>query len=256
MYTLTVACQKGGTGKTTTALAIGSELSKLGYRVLFVDTDSQANLTKAELETPFTTGLYDVLTDRKIKATMGIVASRHGYILPSDGRMAQGGKSAPLYGSEPEYRIRKVLQTVSDDFDVAVIDTPPTLGEMTIAALTTSDGVVVPCRADRYSLMGLQDFYATFTTVKDQTTNSKLDLLGVVITAFSGRSALAKDIAEALEQQAKQLKSKVYKPYIRNTIATTEWEYTGYTNGSTAQKDYCVVAEQLAKDMKLKTKRR
>ena len=248
MYTLTVACQKGGTGKSTTALAVGSELSKLGYRVIFVDTDPQANLTKAEFEGTFSNGLYDVLRT-KTKATA--TSCRHGYILPSDERMAQSGRLAPLYGSEPEYRIKRVLQTVAKDFDVAVIDTPPQLSDLTIAALTAANGVIVPCRADRFSLSGLQDFYKTFETVKNHT-NEKAKLLGIVITQYSGRSVLARDIADAFKKQADQYSTKVYEPYIRNTISATEWQYTGYTYGSTAQKDYHEVGVQIAKDMKLR----
>lgn len=250
MYTLTVSCQKGGTGKTTTAVAVGAELSRAGYRVLFVDCDAQANMTKAEIEAPFTVGLYDVLTNRKTKTTDGIVASRNGYILPSDTRMAQGGKLAPLYGSEPEYRIKRALQAVENDFDVCIIDTAPTLGEMTIAALVAADGVIVPVRADRYSLYGLQDFHNTFMTVKEQTTNRAVKLLGVVITQYSGRSSLARDIADAIRDQAKKLKTKVYEPPVRSTISATEWQYTGYTVGSTAQKDYAVIAQQIISDIK------
>lgn len=252
MYTLAVSIQRGGTGKTTTTAGLGSELSKLGYKVLFVDCDAQTNLTKLELETPFSFGLYDVLTDRKIKPQMAVTKCRHGYILPSDGRMGQGGKLAPLYGSAPEYRLRDVLQTLENDFDVCILDVPPTLGEMTIAALVASNGVVVPCRTDRFSLYGLKDFYNTFTTVKKLTTNDKLKLLGVIITQYTGRSAIARDVAEAIEQQAKQLKTKVYKPYVRYTSSAIEWQYVGYTSGSTAQKDYKAVAEQIEKDMKLK----
>ena len=215
MYTLTVSCQKGGTGKTTTAVAVGAELSRAGYRVLFVDCDAQANMTKAEIEAPFT-----------------------------------GGKLAPLYGSEPEYRIKRALQAVENDFDVCIIDTAPTLGEMTIAALVAADGVIVPVRADRYSLYGLQDFHNTFMTVKEQTTNRAVKLLGVVITQYSGRSSLARDIADAIRDQAKKLKTKVYEPPVRSTISATEWQYTGYTVGSTAQKDYAVIAQQIISDIK------
>lgn len=250
MYTITVSCQKGGTGKTTTALAVGAELNKAGYRVLFADCDPQANLTRAELEQPFTAGLYDVLRGTH-KTAAGITAGRNGHILPSDGRMAQGGKLAPLYGAEPEYRLKRALRAVANEYDVAVIDTAPTLGEITVAALIAADGVVVPVRADRYSLYGLQDFYSTFETVREQTTNTRLTLLGIILTDYSGRSTLARDVADAIRAQAGKLKTKVYDPPIRRTIAATEWQYTGYSAGSTAAKDYQEITAQIICDVKL-----
>ena len=252
MYTLTVTCQKGGTGKTTTALAVGAELDKAGYRVLFVDTDQQANLTRTQLEKPFTVGLYDVLTDKKISTAQGITDSRNGHILPSDSRMGQGGKYSPLYGSEPEYRLKNALQAVADQYDVCIIDTPPTLGELTIAALTAADGVIVPTRADRYSVYGVQELYQTFQTVKQQTTNHSVKMLGVVVTQYNGRATLARDVLETLKDQARKLGTKVYEPPIRATIAATEWQYLGYQGTSTAARDYAEITQQLITDMKLK----
>ena len=251
MYVLTISCQKGGTGKTTTALAIGAEIYKAGYRVLFADCDPQANLTRAELEKPFTSGLYDVLRGTH-KTADAIATGRHGDILPSDGRMAQGGKLAALAGAEPEYRLKRALKAVAGDYDVCIIDTPPTLGEFAIAALIAADGVIVPMRADRYSLYGLQDFYSTFQTVRTSTTNSKLKLLGIILTDYSGRSTLVRDVADAIRQQAKAIKTTVYEPPIRHTVSAQEWQYTGHSSGSTAAKDYEEVTAQIIEDIKLK----
>lgn len=252
MYTLTVACQKGGVGKTTTALSIGAELTKAGYRVLFVDADAQANLTRTQLDQPFTTGLYDVLTDRRTATKQGIIEGRNGHILPSDSRMGQGGKYSPLYGESPEYRLKTALQDVSKQYDVCIIDTPPTLGELTIAALTAADGVIVPTRADRYSVYGVQELYQTYQTVKEQTTNSRVKMLGVVVSQYNGRASLARDVLGTLKDQARKLGTKVYDPPIRATVAAVEWQYLGYVGASTAQKDYAEITAQLINDMKLK----
>ena len=252
MYKLSVCCQKGGVGKSTTALALGTELSKAGYSVLFVDTDAQANLTRTQLEEPFTIGLYDVLTDRKIKTMQGIVRGRNGAILPSDSRMGHGGKYAPLYGANPEYRLKTALQEIENEYDIAIIDSPPTLGDMTIAVLTASDGVLVPTRADRYSVYGVQEFYSTFQTVKEQTTNSKIKMLGIIVTAFNGRATLARGVLGTLKEQAHKLGTKLYEPPIRATIAATEWQYIGIQGTSTAQRDYAELTKQLIVDIKLK----
>ena len=229
---------------------MGAELNKAGYRVLFVDCDPQANLTRAELEKPPQFGLYDVLRGTH-KTADAITAGRNGHILPSDGRMAQGGKLAPLHGTEPEYRLKRALRAVADQYDVCIIDTAPTLGELTIAALIAADGVVVPVRADRYSLYGLQDFFSTFQTVREQTTNTNVNLLGIILTDYSGRSTLARDVADAIRQQAKTLKTKVYEPPIRHTVAAVEWQYEGHTAGSTAARDYAEITAQIIKDAKL-----
>ena len=252
MYTLTVTCQKGGTGKTTSCLALGAELTRAGYNVLFVDADPQANLTKTQLDKPFTVGLYDVLSNRKVTTAKGIVKGRNGFVLPSDSRLGQGGKYSPLYGESPEYRLKMALQDVSKQYDVCIIDTPPTLGELTIAALTAADGVIVPTRADRYSVLGLQELWKTIDTIRNETTNARLKILGVIVTQFNGRSVLAREVLKTLNDEAKKLKTKVYEPPIRNTISAQEWQYTGYTTGSTAAKDYAEITKQLITDMKLK----
>lgn len=252
MYTLTVTCQKGGTGKTTSCLALGAELTRAGYNVLFVDADPQANLTKTQLDKPFTVGLYDVLSNYKTATEQGIGKGRNGFILPSDGRLGQGGKYSPLYGKSPEYRIKTALESISKQYDIAIIDTAPSVNELSIAAMTAANGIIIPVRPDRYSLLGLQEVRKTTDTIRSETTNTTLKILGTIVTQFNARSVLAREVLETLRDEAKKLRTKVYDPPIRNTVSAQEWQYTGYTTGSTAAKDYAEITKQLITDMKLK----
>lgn len=246
MYTIVTANQKGGVGKTTTAAAVGASLHSKGLRVLFVDADPQGNLSRMAGAGAGLT-MYDVL---KSGRTVSAAAQRvqYGHIVPSDTRLAEEGI---LTGARREYRIKEALAAVRRDYDVCIIDTPPTLGALTVAALTAGDGVIVPARADRFSVDGLRTFYGTFAAVKEHA-NKNLVLLGVVVTAFNKGTNLNRAVLEALDQQARNLGTKVYSPPIRRTVTAEEWEYTGDILGTpcTAASDYEEVTDQILKDIR------
>lgn len=246
MYTLAVATEKGGTGKTTTAQALGAELFKAGHSVLYVDCDPQGNLTRTLLQEEAQHTLYDVLQGR-VPATGATYKARTGHIIPSE--EALKGKD-PITGQQPAYALKTALEGQRRAYDVCILDCPRSLGQLTIAALTAADGVIVPARPDRYSIDGLQDMARTCSAIR-QSTNKRLQMLGVVITQYNGRVNLNKDILAALEAQAKILHTKVYLPPVRYAAAVTAWQYEGITRCTAAQ-DYEELARQIMADMKLK----
>lgn len=244
MYTLAIAAQKGGTGKSTTCHALGAEFSKAGRSVLLVDADPQGDLSLSVTQEQPQKTLYGVLQGAA-KISDAIYNCAYGGIIAPGDRLKE---KDPIAGREPEQALKRALEAVKKAYDVCIIDTPPQLGLLTITALTAADGVIVPATADRYSLEQLSEFYRTFSGIR-QTTNKTLRLLGVIMTRYNGRVGLYQDILAAMQAQAKVYKTKVYLPPVRATSAVTAWQY-GCVSKSTAQQDYAALAAQILKDIK------
>ena len=159
MITLAAASQKGGVAKTTTNLAIGAKLVEDGARVLYVDLDPQMNLsTTLKAQTAGVLSSLDVLTG---DATVADAAqSIDGYdVVPASRLNGKADDLMPSVGKD--YRLRKALEAVAENYDYAILDTPPALGTLTVNALTAASWVVIPAQADAYSLDGVTDLAAT-----------------------------------------------------------------------------------------------
>lgn len=251
MYTIAVGIQKGGAGKSTSTLALGSCLSRSGYEVLYVDADPQANLTSALLETEPEYTLYDVLKGKKISDA--IITARNGHILTADPRLAELNTDV-----RADLRtLKTALEAVKTAYDVVLIDCPPNLGQMTLYALFAADGVLCPLKPDRFSVDGLQEFYQTYTEVKQTRKEigikGTFTLLGIILTQYNQRVTLNQSIYNMLQKQAEELKTKVYLP-VRRTVTVDNWQYTGdvFAGNSTAVQDYQQIARDLVDDIKLK----
>lgn len=241
MYTIAIANQKGGVSKTTTAAAIAQGLTAAGYKVLAIDADPQANLSDL-LQAQAGKSLFDVIQGAPLSAAIQQTTTS-GYILPSEKALA-----SPKLQLKPT-TLQQILKPAQAFFHVAIIDTPPSLGALTVSALMAADGVLVPTKADKFSLSGLQELYASMKAV-----NPQLPLIGVIVTQYNGRATLNKAVLEALQEQAKIYHSKVLQPPIRRTVAAEEWQYTGtvYGDKSTAGEDYAAIVKQIPKLIKLK----
>ena len=242
-----IANRKGGVGKTATAHALGAGLLRRGYRVLFVDLDSQCNLTDAlglseeELEA----SSLDVL-EGSSTAAEGIIRTEGGDILPASPDLAKADKL--IDGVGKEYRLRDALKPLSRRYDYIVIDTPPALGVLTVNALTASNDVIIPAQADLYSLQGIEQLYGTIGAVQ-HFANKKLRIDGILITRYVGRSIISKDMRGNLEEVARIIGSKVYSAPIRECIAVREAQAThtdifSYSRKSNASKDYEAFIEE------------
>ena len=245
--TVAIANRKGGVGKTATAHALGAGLKRKGYRVLFIDLDSQCNLTDAlgvESGSVEASSL-DVL-EGSSEASEAILQTEGGDLLPATPQLATADKV--IDGVGKEYRLRDALQPIARRYDYIIIDTPPALGVLTINALTASNKVVIPAQADLYSLTGIEQLYGTIEAVK-HFTNKKLKTDGILITRYAGRSIISKDMKGNLEEVAQIIDTKVYSTPIRECIAIREAQAThtdiySSSKKSNASKDYEAFIEE------------
>jgi chromosome partitioning protein len=240
--------QKGGVGKSTTALALGAGLSLKGFKVLFVDLDAQGNLTHTLGASNDGPTAIDILAKEATSAEAIHKGQRWDYIA---GSPALAGADMILTQTGKEFRLKESLESIKENYDYIVIDTPPALGILTINALAACDGVIIPAQADIYSLQGIGQLYGTIKTVR-QYCNQNLRIMGILLTRYSPRSILSRDIAEMIEQTASQLETKVYKTTIREAVAIKEaqarqQDIYSYAPKGKATMDYKSFVEEVLK---------
>lgn len=250
METIAVINQKGGVGKSTTALALGAGLSLKGFKVLFVDLDAQGNLTYTMGADPSGYNALEVLQNPK-GAKDEIQHTAQGDIIASSPALA--GADTIITKTGKEYKLKEALATIAGDYDYCIIDTPPALSILTINALTACTGAIIPAQADIYSLQGISQLNSTIETVK-QYCNPALYVMGIVLTRYNKRSIIRREVAEMLEKTAAQFHTKLYKSKIRECTALVEAQATkqsiySYAPRSNATADYkALVNEILGKE--------
>ncbi len=223
MITITLSNQKGGVAKTTTAQAIAAGLTHRGKKVLAVDLDPQCNFSLSSgldlLNAEAT--IYDIFKKSK-QPGAAVVKAPLGYdMLP--GGLELAGADMDFTQQGREYMLREALQQLSSEYDFAVIDTPPTLGILTVNALTASDGIVIPVNADVYSIQGLSQL-AGLINANRRYCNADLKEYGLLLTKFNGRQTVSKAVNDMLERAAEQLGTQVFKTRIRESVAVREAE--------------------------------
>ena len=192
-YIITFSNQKGGVGKTTLSREIAIFLASTGAEILVIDVDPQANLTKS-LTDKQPNGLYEALTGSDYKI---LEVKRNLYLLSGSIKLAALEKS--LIGEiDAHTRIRQLLtQDLFKDFQFIILDTPPSLGVLTINALTAASNLIIPMSPALYSMQGTNDLMATVTKVK-QNLNPDLNLLGVIINGFDSIPVITRQIREEI----------------------------------------------------------
>ena len=215
---IAVVNQKGGVGKTTTAVNLTAALTEAGKRVLMCDFDPQANATsglgldKRHLRN----SIYDVIiNDVPVKDT--IVKTKYGDVLPSTADLAGAGVELVTMPS-PNYRLRDALETVKDQYDLVFIDCPPSLELLTLNALCAADGIMVPVQCEYYALEGLTDLMTTLRMVKKRL-NPKLEIFGVALTMFDGRTNFSTQVAQEVRRH---FPGKVYATVIPRNVRLAE----------------------------------
>ena len=244
MKTITIAQQKGGTGKTTTAHAIGAGLKAKGKRVLFVDLDAQANLSfimGAKLD-----GLtiLDVLKG-KTTAAEATQTTEAGAIIPGTPFLA--GADAELAGKV--YVLAEALKPIGKRYDCCVIDTPPALGALTVAALTAADSVIIPCMPDVLSIQALAQITETIRGIR-ASCNPKLKIAGILLTRYTPRQKLTKDTETILQKAAGCIGARLFSTRIRETVSIREAQAMGkdiytYSAKSAGAMDYTHLLEEI-----------
>lgn len=238
--------QKGGVGKSTTALAIGAGLSLKGFSVLYVDLDAQGNLSYTMGATTRGYNAMGVL-QRPETVTGEIQHTEQGDIIASSPYLA--GADTTITETGKEYRLREALDRISGRYDYCIIDTPPALGILTINALTACSGAIIPAQADIYSLQGIGQLNSTIETVK-RYCNKDLSIRGIVLTRYNSRSIISREVAEMLDQTAEQIQTKLYKAKIRECTAIKEAQATKqniflYAPKSNATADYKALVDEI-----------
>lgn len=243
----TVANRRGGVGKTATAHALGAGLTKRGYRVLYIDLDSQCNLSyDLGIQGELQYSSLDVLEGRAT-ASEAILETEGGEIIPASPELATADRI--IDGVGKEYRLKEALEPIARNYDYIIIDTPPALGVLTVNALTASSRVIIPAQAEIHSLQGIDQLYGTIEAVK-HFTNKKLKIEGVLLTRYIARSIISRDMKDNLEALAKEIGSKTFATPIRECSAIKEAQATqtdiySYAPRSNASKDYEALVEEI-----------
>lgn len=251
MNIIAIANRRGGAGKTATAHALGAGLQQRGYAALLIDLDSQTNLT---YDTGSKAGLYssmDLLTG-SASADQAITHAQGIDIIP--GSPALAAADLVITSTGKEYRLKESLETISGKYDFIIIDTPPALGTITTNALTAADAAIIPAQAEIHSLQGIGLLNETIAAVRKYT-NPKLAIDGILLTRYTARAVISKDMRDNLESVARTLQTRLYKTPIRECISVKEaqaqqQDIFTYAPKSNAAKDYAAFIDEFLEGRK------
>ena len=245
---IAIANQKGGVGKTTTAINLSACLSEMGQRVLTIDIDPQGNTTsglgvdKNEAEN----SVYDLLLEEcSIEECIIETEIENQSLIPSNVNLA--GAEIELIGvEEKEYILRRETKKVRDQYDFIIIDCPPSLNMLTVNALTAADTVLVPIQCEYYALEGLSQLIRTIELVQERL-NPDLEIEGVVFTMYDARTNLSLQVVEKVKGYLHQ---NIYKTIIPRNVRLAEAPSHGlpinlYDTKSAGAESYRLLAEEV-----------
>ena len=245
---IAIANQKGGVGKTTTAINLSACLAELGQKVLTIDIDPQGNTTsglgvdKNKVEN----SVYDMLLEEcGIEACIVETEIEHQFLIPSNVNLA--GAEIELIGiEEKEYILRKETKKIKDDYDFLIIDCPPSLNMLTVNALTAADTVLVPIQCEYYALEGLSQLIRTIELVR-QRLNPELVIEGAVFTMYDARTNLSLQVVENVKGYLHQ---NIYKTIIPRNVRLAEAPSHGlpinlYDTKSAGAESYRLLAQEV-----------
>lgn len=245
---IAIANQKGGVGKTTTAINLSSCLAETGKKILAIDLDPQGNMTsglgvdKSELENT----VYELMLDEcSIKESMTETVMENLELIPSNVNLA--GAEIELLGiNEKEYILKNAVDYIRDDYDYIIIDCPPSLNMLTINAMTTADSILVPIQCEYYALEGLSQLIHTIDLVQERL-NPDLSIDGVVFTMYDARTNLSVQVVDNVKNN---LQTTIYNTIIPRNIRLAEAPSHGlpinlYDSKSAGTESYRMLAKEV-----------
>ena len=248
MNTISIVNQKGGTGKTTTAINLGASLVNLGKKVLLIDADPQANLTTGVGLIDKDKTIYDCLiNDIPIKECIYKTGIENLYIIPSSIQLANAEiELSSVLGRESV--LKDAVCSASLDYDYILIDCNPSLGLLTVNALTVCDNVLIPLEPSIFSFQGVDNLIKIINLIRKKL-NSKINIFGVLLTRVDSRTNISKDF----ESQLKEIfKNKVFDTLIHQNVKIVEAQVERkniieYDKQSKGAKEYLQLAKEVVK---------
>lgn len=249
MKVIAIANQKGGVSKTSSACAFAAGLKRKGYRVLAVDMDPQGNLSDhVAADSDNDTTIYELL---KLIATPEAVIQHLDVfdIIPANIELAAAELEITQTGKE--HRLREVLSPIAGLYDYVVIDTPPSLGTLTIMAFTFADEIIIPSNAQIFSTKGITKLKDTIDNVRKYT-NPNIKIAGILLTAYNPRTKLSQAMRLTTEMLCETFKAPLFQTTIRVATAMGEaqafqQDIFSYDAKSTVAQDYIAVVDEFIK---------
>ena len=247
---IAVVNQKGGVGKTTTAVNLTAALHALGKRILLCDFDPQANATSGLglNKRKVKHSVYDVVVNG-VDIKEAIVSTDFGDVLPATADLA-GAAVELITMPEPHKQLKNALDQVKNEYDLIFIDSPPSLEMLTLNGLAASDGILVPVQCEYYALEGLTDLMNTLRMVKKRI-NPNLEIFGVALTMFDGRTNFSTQVAQEVRRH---FPGKVYASALPRNVRLAEAPSHGllvmaYDKHSKGANAYKAMAEEIIKGL-------
>ena len=249
--TIAITNQKGGVGKTTTAVNLAVAIARLNKKVLLIDLDSQSNATIALGQRPKekNSAIYNMLTGH-IAASKAVVAGVEKNLDMILGSKELASINITMASEEDhQYQMKNQLETIKDQYDYIFIDCPPSLGAINTMALTASDSVLIPIQTEHFAMEGIRQLFSTIRVVQ-RLFNKDLGIEGILVTMFDQRTTLSNEIKDLIQ---KTFENKAFKSFIPRNVKLAEAPATkksifDHAANSEGAKAYKKLAKELVKN--------